>query len=509
MKKRTKISLGSAVALFAIVGLSSCTQSFCSNQDTGRVLYAMDPGITRYVAGSNSISETAGGFTYTVNNFDKEVATFDDVNYEFSYADGEKVVILNQIIAAGHTNGIISITSSQYDYFKRMDEVVLTSIMKTAVSEKGENITLDLSNEEDLAKFNRDVSYYSYLKYVQDDNSGLWVKWDENNKAICDELGLDKSPSVDFVNFYKQSMAGYAASYRTCLATKTDKYGTYGYSSEGIFVNAKSWQYAWSKGFFEGLLVYPIGWLIDQIAIGFSSLGAGPAALLSILFVTLIVRLIMALVTFRQTASNAKMTELQPEITKIQNKYPNAQTNQYEKQRMAQEMNDLYKKNKVNPLTTLLVMIVQFPVFICVWGALSGASVLTNGTVLGLSLSSSISEAMLNGANWTAAGNYAGVTAFFLFLLMAGAQTVSMLLPQWMQKARAKKVARLGKNPSQKSQDNKMKWVTYIMLAMIIFMGFSLVSAMGVYWFLGAVIAIVQTLITQAVTESKKKKRNK
>ena len=88
---------------------------------------------------------------------------------------------------------------------------------------------------------------------------------------------------------------------------------------------------------------------------------------------------------------------------------------------------------------------------------------------------------------------------------MAGSQVVSMLLPQWMQKAKQKKISRLGRNPAKKSQDNKMKWFTYIMMIMIIAMGFSLASGMGVYWFIGAIVSVGQTLITQKVMESKKK----
>ena len=52
-----------------------------------------------------------------------------------------------------------------------------------------------------------------------------------------------------------------------------------------------------------------------------------------------------------------------------------------------------------------------------------------------------------------------------------------------------------------------MKWVTYIMLVMIIIMGFSLVSAMGVYWLIGALISLAQTLITQVITDKKAKKK--
>ena len=84
-----------------------------------------------------------------------------------------------------------------------------------------------------------------------------------------------------------------------------------------------------------------------------------------------------------------------------------------------------------------------------------------------------------------------------------------MLLPQWLTKAEKKKVAKLGRNPSQKENDNKTKWFTYIMLAMIIFMGFSLVSALGVYWLVGALFSIAQTLIMHAVMKRKKQKKAK
>ena len=173
---------------------------------------------------------------------------------------------------------------------------------------------------------------------------------------------------------------------------------------------------------------------------------------------------------------------------------------------MAEEMNRLYKKNKVNPFMTLIILVVQFPVFICVWGALSGSAALTNGTILGLNLSFTIKDVLFTQSAWTEAGGYAAVTALFLFLLMAGAQTISMLLPQWIQKRKAKNVAKLGKNPAQKSQNNKMKWFTYIMLALIIFMGFSLVSAMGIYWFVGALFSIAQTLIMELIAKRKRKK---
>ena len=196
------------------------------------------------------------------------------------------------------------------------------------------------------------------------------------------------------------------------------------------------------------------------------------------------------------------MQLLQPEITKIQQKYPNSNTNRNEQQRMAMEMQALYKKHHINPIGSLLVMVVQFPIFICVWGALQGSASLSTGKFLGLNLSSSISSTLFTGANWA---NGSAFTALGLFLLMAGAQVISMLLPKILQKKKTKNVTKLGANPAMKAQESKTRMFTIVMMAMIIFMGFMLVSAMGVYWLVGALFSICQTLITNAVNNRKKK----
>jgi membrane protein insertase Oxa1/YidC/SpoIIIJ len=151
-------------------------------------------------------------------------------------------------------------------------------------------------------------------------------------------------------------------------------------------------------------------------------------------------------------------------------------------------------------------MVVQFPVFICVWGALQGSASLSSDALFNLHLSDSINTVLFNAANW---GNGSAIAALILFLLMAAAQVVSMLLPQWIQKVKRKKIASLGKNPAQTQQQNTMKMFTYIMMAMIIFMGFTLPSAMGVYWFVGALFSIVQTLIIEKITANRAKKKGR
>ena len=556
MKKGTKIAFSISAVAFGAVMLTGCTQSFCSQLDIARMRFTFEPGITRFEVDANATTDIVfndGTYSYTIKHAKMQVADWDEEKktYAFHKDDPDlkfNLTYLNNIMKESRNKGFLTINGDSKYYMVKFDYLAYHNMLITAAKNYGDNgnYVVDLMDANGTATLSDHIQRYCYLRFANGNYGSPWGLWeqydrdarkpfyevaelnDPNNYLITsglfneEQTGVispDVCPSKDFKAYYMSYLNGCVNAYRTCLTTKTDKYGTYGYSAKSgqyigldnnkqVYINSKTWGEAWSKGLFEGLLVYPIGWLIDTIVVGFSSTGvtSGVAAFLGILFVTLIIRGIMLLATFKQTKSNAKMTELQPEIQKIQNKYPNANTSQAEKQRMAEEMNRLYKKNKVNPFTTLIVLVVQFPVFICVWGALSGSAALTNGTILGLNLSFTIKDVIFNQSAWTAAGGYAAVTALFLFLLMAGAQTISMLLPQWIQKRKAKNVAKLGKNPAQKSQSNKMKWFTYIMLAIIIIMGFALVSAMGIYWFIGALFSIGQTIILELIAKHKRKK---
>ena len=534
MKKGVKISLGILAVGFGVLALSSCTKTFCDNLDTGNMMYAFDSGVTGYYGGGSEslivtvnrdVNGTEKDVTYEVTNLKYVYAAWDkDINsgnggFKLADENGKdfELTYLNAINNSAQSAGVRTINENNLEYFKEIDRLLINDILRQAlveapIPENGSftGYKYNLNDKNDYAKFKRDIAKYSYLKYVENNESPIWDRWVKTyDLPVRATVSESVCPSTDFIKIYKASINNYVAQYRTCLTTRSDEYGTYGYSTDGVYIREKTWAYAWTRGPLEGLLVYPIGALVDVLTFGFRGVGVdtGWAALFAIFFVTILIRGLMLLFTIRQTAANAKMTELQPEIQKIQNKYPNANTNQTEKQRMAEEMNRLYKKHKINPLASLLTMFIQFPVFICVWGALSGNAALASGTVLGLDLSLGIRDVLFNAANWGPAGNYGAVTALFLFLLMSAAQVVAMLLPQWMQKARAKKAAKTGVNPAQNEQANRMKWFTYIMLAMILFMGFSLVSAMGVYWFIGALFSIGQTLITQAITAKKMKKK--
>jgi YidC/Oxa1 family membrane protein insertase len=82
---------------------------------------------------------------------------------------------------------------------------------------------------------------------------------------------------------------------------------------------------------------------------------------LSIIALTVIVRAALLPLTFKQLKSMQNMQKLAPEIKKLQEKYKD------DKQRMNQEMMRFYQENNVNPLSSCLPLVAQFPVFIALF----------------------------------------------------------------------------------------------------------------------------------------------
>jgi YidC/Oxa1 family membrane protein insertase len=100
-------------------------------------------------------------------------------------------------------------------------------------------------------------------------------------------------------------------------------------------------------------LSYLLKFLYDTIA--FQNYG------LTIIFFTLVIKIIMLPLTIKQTKSTAKQQELQPEIAKLQKRYKN------DKEKLNKEMMKFYKENNFNPASGCLPLLVQFPILISLY----------------------------------------------------------------------------------------------------------------------------------------------
>jgi YidC/Oxa1 family membrane protein insertase len=86
-----------------------------------------------------------------------------------------------------------------------------------------------------------------------------------------------------------------------------------------------------------------------------------PSYAVSIVLLTIAVRLVLYPLTVKQTKSMQAMQRLQPEIKRLQTKY------KQNRQKLNEEMMKFYKENKVNPLAGCLPLLLQMPLFIVLY----------------------------------------------------------------------------------------------------------------------------------------------
>ncbi len=84
---------------------------------------------------------------------------------------------------------------------------------------------------------------------------------------------------------------------------------------------------------------------------------------------------------------------------------------------------------------------------------------------------------------------------------------MAMMLPRIITKMKTKNVTKMGKNPAANDANKQGKIMMIVMLIFTIFMGFMLPAAMGIYWLIGGLMSMIQTLISQVVLSRKSKKR--
>ncbi|HPU29867.1 MAG TPA: membrane protein insertase YidC [Syntrophorhabdaceae bacterium] len=88
---------------------------------------------------------------------------------------------------------------------------------------------------------------------------------------------------------------------------------------------------------------------------------------IDIILLTILIKIIFYPLSLKSYKSMKEMQKLQPQIQKLREKYKD------DKQKLNQEMMELYKRRKINPMGGCLPMLIQIPVFFALYKALSGA----------------------------------------------------------------------------------------------------------------------------------------
>ncbi|MEW8987485.1 MAG: membrane protein insertase YidC, partial [Bacillus sp. (in: firmicutes)] len=184
---------------------------------------------------------------------------------------------------------------------------------------------------------------------------------------------------------------------------------------------------------------------------------------IAIILITLILRLILMPLMLKQyksqQAMKEKMEALKPELTEIQAKIKGTK-DQQEQQKLQQEMFGLYQKHGVNPLAMgCLPILIQMPILMGLYYAISGSKEIASHSFLWFNLGTSDLWITL----------IAGVIYYFQF-----------------------KVSQTNLPIEQQQQ---MKIMGLMSPIMIVFMSMNAPAALPLYWTVGGLFLILQTLL--------------
>ena len=208
-----------------------------------------------------------------------------------------------------------------------------------------------------------------------------------------------------------------------------------------------------STGFWSKYFVYPLSQLIIFFAELVKNYG------LSIVIVTIIIRLLLLPLNVKQIRSSIAMQRIQPELQELQKKYSSKDA--VTQQKLQQETLALFQKHGANPLAGCLPVLIQMPILIAFYQAIMRTEEIKQGSFLWFQLGSTD----------------------YILPLIAGAATY------FQQKLMMADTPNLD-NP-------QMKMMLYMMPIMITVIGFILPSALALYWVVGNLFMVAQTIFVR------------
>jgi len=118
-----------------------------------------------------------------------------------------------------------------------------------------------------------------------------------------------------------------------------------------------------------GIINNIFGAILSVIFDGVSLITPIGALAIAIIIFTLVARILLTPLQLSSQRTSRGMSKIQPELTKIQNKYK-GKKDQESQMKQSQEMQALYKKYKINPFAGCLPLVIQFPLIMGLFNVL-------------------------------------------------------------------------------------------------------------------------------------------
>lgn len=218
------------------------------------------------------------------------------------------------------------------------------------------------------------------------------------------------------------------------------------------------------------IVAIPLGYLMN----GIYSLVDNYA--LSIIIMTVIIRLIILPLYSMQLKSNEQMMAVQPKLKEIQTKYKD------NPEKMNEKLQEVYEEHKIRPAMGCLPLLIQLPI---IWGLFA---LLRNP--MDYISNSDMVIAVHESFFWI---HDLTQPDLWILPIIAGIATyISMRITTVSQ----------GNNPANAT----MKAMQYFMPVMIVWMGRTLPAGLCMYWIMSYIFQIVQTKIMRMRKNAKDKK---
>lgn len=194
----------------------------------------------------------------------------------------------------------------------------------------------------------------------------------------------------------------------------------------------------------------------------------------AVIILTLIVRLAINPLNAKALQSQKAMAEMQPKLKEIQDRYKD------DKEKQAQALLELYRKEKFNPFSGMLFLFIQIPIIYALYFVFrSGIAIDGNMMYHFISLPSQINPYFF--------GLDLSKPNIYLALLTAVAQ-------YFQAKTAVPPSPKTGgkKDQMMEMSNMMMKQMTFFVPVITFFVLFNLPAALGLYWLVTTVFTIVQ-----------------
>ena len=203
---------------------------------------------------------------------------------------------------------------------------------------------------------------------------------------------------------------------------------------------------------------------------------------LIILILTILVKIVLFPLAYKQFASSAKMKVIAPEVQKINEKYPK----QEQAMQKQQAVMNLYKRAGIKPMAGCLPMLIQFPILVAMFRFFPASIELRQQSFLWADDLSTYDSILNLPFNIPFYGNHISLFC----LLMTAAQLIYTHISM--------------KQQAQTQTMPGMKFMMYFMPIMMLFIFNSFSAALNYYYFISLCFTFLQMFIIRKTIDEKK-----